>query len=410
MTWTYIRLKHVARVGYGLGQPPDLSESGIAILRATNITHGKITPEGLIFAAKENLPLDRAPLLSEGEILVVRSGAYTGDSALVTGTWAGSAPGYDLRVSPMSAEPRYLAYCMLSTVTLDQVDLAKNRAAQPHLNAEDLGDVTISVPSFDEQRRIADFLDAETAQIDQLISLQRTVRDWVKARTVAQLDLMVDELSAVYGSVPFRRMIRSIEQGSSPQCDSFSAWPDRWGVLKVSAVKDGVFLEDENKQLPPETPPEPRYEIKSGDLLITRANTPQLVGATAVAHEPRRKLMLCDKIFRVATTRNLLPDFLVLVSLGTRIRDMCAEASHGASQSMANLKTGEIKQWPIPAAPISVQQTTVKKFSSAREHAGALTCAINDQLALLAERRQALITAAVTGQIDVSTAGRGISG
>ena len=40
MTWTTTRLKHVARVGYGLGQPPALSQTGIPILRATNITRG----------------------------------------------------------------------------------------------------------------------------------------------------------------------------------------------------------------------------------------------------------------------------------------------------------------------------------------------------------------------------------
>jgi type I restriction enzyme, S subunit len=62
----------------------------------------------LIFTSLDKLPLERAPLLQPGEILVVRSGAYTGDSALVTDEWAGSAPGYDLRVTPFGAEPRFL--------------------------------------------------------------------------------------------------------------------------------------------------------------------------------------------------------------------------------------------------------------------------------------------------------------
>jgi type I restriction enzyme S subunit len=132
MNWTAKRLKYTARVDYGLGQPPALSETGIPILRATNVTRGKITSDGLIYAAKADLPLDRAPLLREGEILVVRSGAYTGDSALITNAWAGSAPGYDLRVTPIGAYPAYIAYCLLSKVALDQVDLAKSRAAQPH--------------------------------------------------------------------------------------------------------------------------------------------------------------------------------------------------------------------------------------------------------------------------------------
>jgi type I restriction enzyme S subunit len=261
--------------------------------------------------------------------------------------------------------------------------------------------IEVPFPPLDEQRRIADFLDAETGRIDQLTALQHMVEISVEARTIAQLDLKIDELTRIYGTLPFRRMIWTIEQGISPQCDNFPAGPEDWGVLKVSAVKNGAFSEGENKQLPADIQPERRYEIRSGDLLITRANTPQLVGAGAVVDSPRPKLMLCDKIFRIVTTGDLMPEFLVLVSLGTRIRAMCAEASHGASQSMANLKTEEIKRWPIPAAPLSVQQATVKELSAAREHAAALTSAIDDQLALLMERRQALITAAVTGGISV---------
>ena len=195
-------------------------------------------------------------------------------------------------------------------------------------------------------------------------------------------------------------MIWSIEQGISPQCDNFAAGPEDWAVLKVSAVKNGAFAEGENKQLPADIQPERRYEIRSGNLLITRANTPQLVGAAAVAHSPRPKLMLCDKIFRIVTTGDLLPDFLVLMSLGTRIRTMCAEASHGTSQSMANLKTEEIKRWPIPAAPIPVQRALIAELAAAREHATTLIETIDRQFGLLAERRQALITAAVTGQIE----------
>ena len=190
MTWTTTRLKHLARVGYGLGQPPALSHTGIPILRATNIMRGKFTADGLIFAAREDLPLDRAPLLLEGEILVVRSGAYTGDSAMVTSTWAGSAPGYDLRVSPVGAHPAYIAYCLLSTVALDQMDLARNRAAQPHLNAEDLGDVTLRVPPVDEQRRIVGYLDAETARIDVLLAATDRQIELLNCRRLAAFRAM----------------------------------------------------------------------------------------------------------------------------------------------------------------------------------------------------------------------------
>jgi len=303
-----------------------------------------------------------------------------------------------------SYDPRYVCYLMNSLYSSGFTRQFVNQTTGiQNLDAEVLLAQPCTVPPLDEQRRIADFLDAETARIDRAFSLQTSVRLAVRARAVAELDLRMDRLGATYGTLPFRRMIRSVEQGVSPQCENAPADADSWGVLKVSAVKNGFFFEDENKQLPAEIEPEPRYEVRAGDLLITRANTPQLVGAAAVATSPRSKLMICDKIFRIAVTKDLLPDFLVLVSQSTKIRDICAEASHGTSQSMANLKTEEIKSWPVPRVPIQVQSSVVEELGASRTHSDALIAAINRQLALLTERRQALITAAVTGEIDVTT-------
>lgn len=344
----------------------------------------------------------------EGDVVVTKAGPRNrvGVSAYIDKTRPNlivSGKMILLRVDESKVDPRYLNWQLSTPLPQAYLNACKTGMAEAQMNFanEDLLGMDIELPALEEQRRIADFLDAETARIDRLSTLQRAVLASVQSRVVAQLDIKADELTKTYGAIPFRRMIRSIEQGSSPQCDNFAAGPDDWGVLKVSSVKNGMFLEYENKQLPEDIGPEPRYEIKHGDLLITRANTPQLVGAAAVAESPRPKLMLCDKIFRVVTTRDLMPEFLVLISLSTKIRDRCAEASHGTSQSMANLKTEEIKSWPVPHAPLDVQHAVVTELSAARDRARKLADATEQQLAVLGERRQALITAAVTGGITL---------
>lgn len=341
-------------------------------------------------------------LIDDGWLVVNRMKAWQGSVGI--SPLRGIVSGHYICFCPRHNEdPRFLNWLLRSRAyTLEYGRMSRGvRPGQIEIDNDELRGLRIAVPPLDQQRRIADFLDAETARIDQLASLQTAARNAGLERTVAVLDLKIDELAAAYGLLPFRRMIWSIEQGTSPQCDNFPAGPEDWGVLKVSAVKNGVFREEENKQLPADIDPERRYEVKHGDLLITRANTPQLVGAAAVADSPRPKLMLCDKIFRVKPTADLLPEFLTFVSLGTRIRDICAEASHGTSQSMANLKTEEIKRWPIPAAPVAIQRNVISELSEARDHVLSLTEAIDRQLELLAERRQALITAAVTGGITV---------
>lgn len=341
-------------------------------------------------------------LVDDGWFIVNRMKAWQGSVGI--SPWRGIVSGHYICFRPRHCEDsRFLNWLLRSDVyALEYARMSRGvRPGQIEIDNDELHGLRIALPPLDEQRRIADFLDAETARIDQLAALQNAVRAAVQARVKAQLDLKFDELTKKYGAIPFRRSIWSIEQGVSPQCDNFPAGLDDWGVLKVSAVKNGTFIEDENKQLPAGIEPEVRYEIKQGNLLITRANTPVLVGAAAVAESPRQKLMLCDKIFRVITNKDLVPEFLVLTSLSTKIRDMCAEASHGTSQSMANLKTEEIKSWPIPRAPVDVQRAIVAELKAARQHAKSLTDAIDRQLATLAERRQALITAAVTGGITV---------
>ncbi len=273
-----------------------------------------------------------------------------------------------------------------------------------HLSAERVRALPINLPPLDEQRRIAEFLDGETARISRLSQLQQAVLAKLEERDSAFLDLEIDRLSAKFGNVPFRRFILGIEQGFSPQCDAVPADEGEWGVLKVSSVRPGEFFAEENKRLPDDVSPVRRYEVRGGDLLITRANTPQLVGAAAVVPSVRPRLLLCDKIFRIRVAQHLDKNYLACVARGSRIRALCASASHGTSQSMANLKAEEIKGWPIPAAPLAEQRNLCEAVRSSRAEVEKLRIAIKRQLELLAERRQALITAAVTGQIDVTTA------
>jgi hypothetical protein len=151
-------IKRVAKIRYGLGQPPETSETGSPILRATNIDRGTITVTDMIYADRTVIPWDRCPPLEVGEILVVRSGALTGDSAIISEEWAGSAPGYDLRLTPQSIVPAFLAFQLLGGQAFRQIELVRGRAAQPHLNAEDLGEVVVKRGTASEEQRVAQVL------------------------------------------------------------------------------------------------------------------------------------------------------------------------------------------------------------------------------------------------------------
>lgn len=121
------------------------------------------------------LPLDRNPYLKAGEIIVVRSGAYTGDSAIVPPALEGAIGGYDMVATVTRASSQFVAYGLLSQYVLeDQILLLTLRAAQPHLNAEELGGVIFAMPpTLYEQERIAAYLDTSCASIDAAVAAKR---------------------------------------------------------------------------------------------------------------------------------------------------------------------------------------------------------------------------------------------
>ena len=167
--WEIMNFKRIGKVRYGLGQPPSELNDGVPLIRATNINRGKISDEGMLFINPDEVPESRDAVLSEGEIIIVRSGAYTGDSAIIPFKYAGAIAGYDTVLTIKKGINRYFAWQILSKEIQDlQFGFNKLRAAQPHLNAEEINKTIIVNPLLEEQRTIAAFLDRETERIDTL--------------------------------------------------------------------------------------------------------------------------------------------------------------------------------------------------------------------------------------------------
>ncbi|MCX5204210.1 restriction endonuclease subunit S [Streptomyces sp. NBC_00237] len=408
-----VRLKNlcVDAGQYGIGVSAETyADSGTRLLRTTDISSGTLTSSAQgVFIAE---PPEEKFTLKEGDLLLSRSGTPPGQSYLVRAIDSGATfAGYLVRFRPaFDTEPRFLGYVARSAPFQHTIHSESVASTIQNFNAERYANIQLQAPAVEEQRRIADFLDAETARIDRLSFLQAQVMLRLDEREQAQLDLAIDEITGNYGAVPLRRYLLGVQQGSSPQCDNVPAKLDEWGVLKVSALRPGRFAPEENKRLPDDVSPDRTNVVREGDLLITRANTPQLVGSTAVVREVRGKLLLSDKIFRVRLDGRVLPKFVELVARGRRTRNLCAVVSNGASQSMANIRFEEVKQWPLPDANLAQQQALVARVSTQGDILEVMRGKVNRQLDLLTERRQALITAAVTGQFDVTTAsGRNVT-
>jgi type I restriction enzyme, S subunit len=156
--WASGQLKEFgAEIRYGLGQPPEEDPDGVPMLRATNVKRGYISEIGLIRVRREVVPVSRNAFLNADDVLVVRSGAYTGDIARVGEKWAGAVAGYDLVVSPKERlTGEFVASYMLSKFIQERYfDGLKLRAAQPHLNSTQVSNTPFICPPLSLQKEFA---------------------------------------------------------------------------------------------------------------------------------------------------------------------------------------------------------------------------------------------------------------
>lgn len=278
----------------------------------------------------------------------------------------------------------------------------------------------IAIPSEPEQASIAVFLDRETAKIDGLIAEQERLIELLaeKRRAVVShavtkgLDPnapMKDSGIAWLGEVPahwevkaLRWVVQRIEQGWSPECLSRPAEGDEWGVLKTGCVNGGTFRSEENKSLPPDLDPMPTYEVRVGDVLMSRANgSPALVGSTGFVFSTPARLMLSDKIYRIQLEAGHLPRWFVVLMSASIMRNQIVQAISGADGLANNLPQSSLRAFICAVPPESEQRAIVAHLDRVTADLDALTAEATRAVDLLKERRAALISAAVTGKIDV---------
>ncbi|ASG06808.1 restriction endonuclease subunit S [Vibrio anguillarum] len=158
-------------------------------------------------------------------------------------------------------------------------------------------------------------------------------------------------------------LISEIDAGWSPACPpEASPNHETWGVLKTTAVQSMEYREYENKVLSPSKEPRPQYEVKNGDILITRAGPKNRVGVSCLVQTTRPKLMISDKIIRFHLIElGMSNNFVSLCLNAGATSEYLESAKSGMAESQMNISQDKLKMAPIPLPPIREQTLIVKK-------------------------------------------------
>lgn len=344
-------------------------------------------------------------LIDDGWLVVNRMKAWQGSVGV--SSLRGIVSGHYICFRPRHNEdPRFLNWLLRSGVyTLEYSRMSRGvRPGQIEIDNDDLHGLRIALPPPAAQRRIADFLDAETARIDQLAKLRNSQVEALGWRYQSQLSKMAQGLSNKYGTVKVRHVLQKIEQGWSPQCEDRPINEGGWGVVKAGCVNGGTFDAAQHKALPADTAPELRYRLRPGDLLMSRASgSVDLIGSIAVLPDDMpNQLLLCDKVYRLRMDRiRMSAPFVAFMLRTPQVREQIKLGISGAEGMANNLPTATVTNLPLPDVPLSEQGGVVNALDDAWSAVQETTQKLREQLKVLAERRQALITAAVTGGITV---------
>ncbi|GAA2930756.1 restriction endonuclease subunit S [Streptomyces enissocaesilis] len=154
-------------------------------------------------------------------------------------------------------------------------------------------------------------------------------------------------------------LLTNIEAGWSPSAQARPKEGDEWGVLKVSACSWGEFRPGENKALKEGQLPRTELEVRTGDFLISRANTAELVARSVVVAQTPPHLMLSDKTLRLNVGDGCSPRYLNLANRAAVARAHYEDEASGTSSSMKNVSQRAIRRTPIPLPPREEQDRIV---------------------------------------------------
>lgn len=195
---------------------------------------------------------------------------------------------------------------------------------------------------------------------------QRLVKSKVLKQPKSRAPLETSELPSLPSSwswVKLADVISVMDAGWSPACPSRPADPEVWGVLKTTAVQVMKYQEHENKQLADNKEPKEQYEVRRGDILITRAGPKNRVGISCVVDETRDKLMISDKIIRFHLIElGLSEEYICLCLNAGETNKYLERAKSGMAESQMNISQDKLKKAPIPLCPVNEQYRIIKKY------------------------------------------------
>lgn len=248
---------------------------------------------------------------------------------------------------------KFLAYALLNKQRILQEKA--NAPVVPIINKGDFSKLTIDIYELEKQRKICDRLEYLENIIKYRQEQLNLLDELVKSRFVEMFG-SVKTNSMNWPIVEIGNIIEKLEAGWSGSGQQRDKKSGEIAVLKVSSVTQGYFIPEECKVLDNQKNIKKYIFPQKGDLLFSRANTREMVGATAIIMMDYPELILPDKLWKIQFKDNANVFYMKQVLSSTCIRKRFSAVSTGTSGSMYNVSMDKFKKIDIPLPPVNLQE------------------------------------------------------
>jgi type I restriction enzyme S subunit len=320
--------------------------------------------------------------------------------------------GFAIAEATAQLDPRFLYYACRSDGFVDEVVARSAGVSYPAINPTELGSIGVPCPAIDTQRRIADFLDDQVARIDNIIAARRNQiafadlqRRSIQSDAVSGALRRTTKRHRLLGQVasdwPIRRLndvVSRVGVGVVVNPSSYFV-DDGVPFIHGGNVRDGSFDLSDVKQISQsDSALLWRSRLQRGDVVVVRAGYP---GRAAVVPDYLDGAN-CASVLLIKPGAAALPHWIELFFNSPQGRAQVSLAQYGAAQEQINV--GHVVDFVLPIPPTTEQQEAIDANATANAELTHLTNLASRQVGHLSEMKRSLITAAVTGEFDVSTA------
>lgn len=268
-------------------------------------------------------------------------------------------------------------YYLLHTFDIRKGFYGMGSGVRQGLNYDEVKKMKLPMPTLAEQAAIAEYLDRETKRIDAIIAEAKTNIEEYKAwkasiiyeavtKGLDRNEKMKDSGVEWIGKIPsgwdvmrLKNVISRIESGVSVNAAQTPAYEGGIGVLKTSSVSKYTFRPEENKEVNVEELSRVSCPVKGNTIIVSRMNTPELVGACGFVEHDWPNLFLPDRLWQVHFVEFVNVKYVWYYLCSNYIRSYYASLSSGTSSSMQNISQGQFESAHLVLPPYEIQREIV---------------------------------------------------